>query len=253
MERKKCLIKQLKEQVDERVPFAINGENIGSMIFWFDDYGAFITFAKWKLDEFPWSFPYENNIDLSEFDVFDYDEMKLIGEAVEAFYEELKTDPAFLSLPLREGFQFCYFDNMVGEPLNGIKNEIDYSLEQAMKVVLDYLNKSIAEHVLTKLEEVTFSSEAMKTTFIFSGEDQYEVSSYPDLDIGFAFTCLMKSAEDNFFMLCEKIVNSSMFVKIAKANDVTFKIFIDAEEFYQVSYQAETEKLVKFDLNFRLQ
>jgi len=247
MKRKKSLIKQLKEQVDEMVPLAINGENIGSMIFWFDNYGAFITFAKWKLEEFPWSFPYENNIDLSEFDVFDYDEMKLICEAVEAFYEELKTDTVFLSLPLREGFQFCYFDNMVGEPLNGVKDEFDYSLEQATAVVLDYLNKSIIEHALTKLEEVTFSSEAMKTTLIFSGEEQYEVSSYLDLDIGFAFTRLMKSAENNFFMLCEKIINSSMFEKVAKADDVKFKIFLGAEEFYQVNYQTETEKLVKLD------
>ncbi len=249
MERKKSLIKQLKNQVDQMVPIAINGENIGSMIFWFDDDGAFITFAKWRLDEFPWSFPYENNIDLSEFDVFDDDEMELICDAVEAFYEELKTDTAFLSLPLREGFQFCYFDDMVGEPLNGIKDELNYSLEQATTVVLDYLNKSIAEHALTKLEEITFSSEEMETTLTFSGEEQYEISSYSDLDIGFALTRLMKSAEDNFLMLCEKIINSSMFEKITKADDLKFKIFLNEEEFYQLNYQPETKKLVKFDLD----
>jgi len=247
MQRKQALIKQLHEQVKKLLPSVMSAEKVGSLIFWFDDYGAFITFAKWKLNEFPWSFPYENNIDLSEFDVSDYDEIHLISDCVADFYNDFRDDPLLLKLPLREGFEFCYFDDMIGEPLNGIKDEFDYSLEQATAVVIDYINKSVTEHALTKLEEITFSSEAMETTLIFSGEGQYEVSSYPDLDIGFALTRLLESAEDNFFMLCEKVINSSMFEKVAKADDVKFKIFLNEEEFYQVNYQTETGKFVKFD------
>ena len=41
MQRKQALIKQLHEQVKEMLPSVMSGEKVGSLIFWFDDYGAF--------------------------------------------------------------------------------------------------------------------------------------------------------------------------------------------------------------------
>ncbi len=245
MERKEELKHQLQKQVKSMIPSVMNGEKIGSLIFWYDEYGAFVRFAKWKNNEFSWSFPVENNINLEKFDVFDDDEIGVINDVVEKFYHELRSEPSLLQLPLRKGFQFCLFNSQVGEPLDGIEDEFNYSLEESIDIITQYINKSFIQKKVNNLEEISFSSEEQKACILLSGSGQYDHYSYGDSDIGFAFTKLIQSAEDNFYRLCENIIQSEEFRKTTKNDCVEFQIFINEEEFFTTSYKTNSGKLTK--------
>lgn len=247
MERKEELKHQLNEQIKSMIPLVMEGENIGSLIFWNDDYGAFIKFAKWKVEEFPWSFPLGNNIDLQEFDVFDYDDMALVSEVLKEFYHELRTSPSFLKLPLRKGFQFCYFDSQIGEHLDGINDVFNFTLEEAIGVIIECINKYLLQSDIEKLEQINFSSEEQNVSLMFSGNDQYEYYSYDNLDVGFALTTLIQSAENNFYTLCEHIIKNENFTKTSKNECVEFKILLNEEEFFVVDYNVDSGKLTKGD------
>jgi len=192
------------------------------------------------------SFPIENNIDLGKFDIFDVDEMNVISDVVEKFYHELRYDPFFLQLPLREGFQFCDFNFQVGEPLDGIKDELHFSFEEAIDIIIQYINKSFIRKEINKLEGVTFSREEQKVSISLSGSGYYYYS-YDDSDIGFALTKLVQSAENNFYTLCKHIIKNKEFKKITKNDCVEFKIFTSEEEFFTTAYKKDSGKLVKID------
>ena len=247
MQRKIALIEQLQQQIKTMIPTAMSGDKIGSLIFWNDDYGAFITFAPWKMHEFPWSFPNENNIDLHAFDVFDYDEMKVIRSGVEAFYNDLRNDPSFLQLPLRKGFQFCYFDLQMGEPLEGIEDAFKFTLDEAIAIIMQYIVKGLAQNKIDTLEQITFSGEEQAVSMSLSGAGDYDYYSYDDWDIGFAFTTLIQSPVANFYTLCEHLIRTEEFQKIIKNEQVEFQIFTDVEEFFTTNYQVDSGKLVKVD------
>ena len=244
MKREKELAEQLRTQMKSMIPGAMKGEKIGSLIFWNDDYGAFIAFAKWKSDEFPWSFPLENNIDLEQFDVFESDDIVVIDNIVAAFYDELRSDPEFLKLPLRKGFQFCNFDTPIGLPLDGIEEQCHYKLEEAIDIIMQYMEQSFTQEESNNFESITFSGEEQQIA-ITVVDDQYHYHFYDQWDLGFAFTTLIQSAENNFFTLCESLIQNEVFIKMTKKERVEFKIHVDVEEFYEVIYNTNSGKLIK--------
>lgn len=259
MKREEELIEQLQQQTTLMMSSIKNSDKIGSLIFCYDDDAeASITFSKWKSNEFPFSLPVKNNIDLQAFDVkffdefgdisFDCDDMEVVMETVEDFYQILRHDPLFLQLPLRKGFQFCYFSSKVGAPLDGIEDTLNDTLEQAINVITRYVNEVFIQSKINNLKEITFSSEKEHVKISLSGDEQYH-SSYHDSDIGMALTQLMASPEDNFYMLCQHIIQTEKFITSTKNDEIAFKIFLNEKEFFVNTYKVNSHKLTKIDLH----
>ncbi len=96
---------------------------IGSLPFWYDEYGAHIRFSPWQLSEMTWHPGHDNNISLEQFDEFEDSDCFI--EVVTDFFNGLRDHPSLLGLPLRDGFQFVLseFDSYgtgLGEPIKGL-------------------------------------------------------------------------------------------------------------------------------------
>jgi hypothetical protein len=249
--RRQKLISQLTKEFERHLTKTDTNESIGSMTVWYDDYGGSFEFSRWKPDDIPYYAGASGNLDVEDYDVFDQSDRDELDSDIEEFYNRLQSLEEFKKLRLRHGFKFviaCFDDSqyLVKSPSGNTPDDFNYTLEEAIEVVLPEILKSFSAVITEPLKELRLSGSENRcniTNIVSSGEDDEEyISEYcSEFYFGLALTRISVDKEFGLESLAKKIASSAEFSDIPKLEYVFFRLFVAGYEYYCAGYDSTTQ------------